>query len=218
MLITVEINDKMRKWAKEQAFDAEGNKHNEPEVNTHGSPLIGKLGEASFWKHFPASKYCNKPDHDFLTPDGQLVDCKAWMSPHIPLPHYWCQALDSSRERYVRPTFFFFMCVNDKHTVAWLCGYIETEKFYKIGEHRKKGYVRHNPQRFEALGDTTEVTVTQLYEPGSLIFEHPTCNSCTFYRFKGLEKWCRLIDEPIGERWGRGCPRYDGMYAKVLPK
>ena len=45
-----------------------------------------------------------------------------------------------------------------------------------------------------------------------------SCNTCKHYIWKGLTKWCRTWDAPIGDLWETGCDQYKNAHQKELPK
>ena len=219
MIIEIDITKGMLKWAKEKSFNPEENERNDPELNKENkSPIVGKLYEAAFWKYYVTVRYRDKRDHDFILPDGQRVDCKAWYSACPPLTFYMCQAPTDAEKYYPRPTIFSFGCVSKDHTKAWLAGYIDAMWFFKHGARLPKGTVRYEPSFFVAKTDTTELPVSGLYSPETLIVDHAGCNRCVFFKFDGFQRWCSLLDMEVGERWDRGCSQFSDRDAKDLHK
>ena len=41
------------------------------------------------------------------------------------------------------------------------------------------------------------------------------CNTCVYYDWYGLAKWCKAWDADIGSMWAEGCDQYVDAYAKT---
>jgi len=226
MYLSLEITEKMQKWAKERS---EASDEVNPERYEGGmdsqkkNNAVGSVGEAIFWKFFfdYILSHTNASGYDFVMKNGLLVDVKTAVTDYYPPePTHYVQLTKANHVRYQKPVIFFWIHIDRQMRWAALVGFIAAKKFDNICTFGKKGERRSADDPFIFTADTIETMVKNLEPAENLVTECPPCNSCLRYGFnKGLDPYCELKEKLISERrWPAGCAAHIDRYAKVLPK
>lgn len=110
-------------------------------TNKQRQRMTGYLAEACVRKTFPAIQYSDNYLVDFIL-DSKTIDSKAQGCNSKPLDFYSATLYEEQRNRDT--DYYIFSRVKNDFTVAWICGIVSKNKFFKTATLKEAGHKTNN--------------------------------------------------------------------------
>lgn len=168
-MIRIEITDKMQAWAEKKTDAHKKGKRFDENMNLRNSVLMGYLGDACFWKHFPMAKHIDNSVCDFELVEKQ-IDNKTYWSGCVPRDEFFVQIPKEDADRGTGN--YFFICYNEADKICWLLGWKPCKEYLDHSTYREAGETRKFPTTITYKASCYEYPISMLNDPKLLIQTH----------------------------------------------